>query len=188
MFRLICLFLALSTYLISGAKGEREDTVPPLKFRHRPPVTCQVDVEKGKKKHIKRHYVDVLDPLQFENGVFQVYFYTRTDFDVGTYVEINKVRANRRGIYFLDRDIIRVVRMPNGGVMLPPSYNEDNEDPVYPSDPNDLFDPLTPGHYDYWEESNRIADAGDIPSSDDFIDAPVEFANNLEGTDETPVS
>ena len=96
MFRLICLFLALSTYLISGAKGEREE-IPPLKFRHHPPVTCKVDVEKGKKKHIKRHYVDVLDPLQFENGVFQVYFYTRTDFPVGTYVEINKVRANRRG-------------------------------------------------------------------------------------------
>lgn len=115
--------------------------------------------------------------------------------DVGCYVEINKIRANKRGIYFLDRDIVRVVHLPNGGV-VEPSENIIS-DPNYPNDPNDLLDLIdTPTPQpndeffdDFFDPIPEIASDGDTPTNDDYMDNPVDYANlHTEGKDETPIS
>jgi len=68
----------------------------------------------------KRFYINNLDVIEFYKGSFRVFFYMSENFDVFDAVCLKRIRANKKGIYFLEGDIREVFHEP-WDVLQPPT-------------------------------------------------------------------
>jgi hypothetical protein len=68
----------------------------------------------------KRFYINNLDIIEYHEGVFRVIFYMSENFDIFDGVNLRRVRANKNGIYFLEKDIKKIFKEPWPTPLPPP--------------------------------------------------------------------
>ena len=94
----------------------------------------------------KKFYINNLDIIEFHEGVFRVIFYSSENFDIFDGVNLKRVRANKNGIYFLEKDIKEIFREPwptPRPLTDYPSLPDLQDTPPYPDEfPQDIIDPL----------------------------------------------
>lgn len=88
----------------------------------------------------KKFYINNLDIIEYHEGAFRVIFYMSENFDVFDGVNLKRVRANKNGIYFLEKDIKEIFREP---WPTPSPITDYPNSTLYPDEfPQDIIDPL----------------------------------------------
>ena len=88
----------------------------------------------------KRFYINNLDIIEYHDGSFRVFFYMSENFDVFDGVNLKRVRANKNGIYFLEKDIKNIFKEP---WPTPHPMTDYPDFTPYPDEfPQEIIDPL----------------------------------------------
>ena len=105
-------------------------------FATSPPPTTNKEIIRPSPK---RFYINNLDVIEYHEGAFRVIFYMSENFDIFDGVNLKRVRANKNGIYFLERDIINIFKEP-----WPPTLPVTDYPTLPDLDefPQDIIDPL----------------------------------------------
>lgn len=80
-------------------------------------------------KGAERFYIDCLDMVEYQDGLFNVFFYNSLDFDSFDVCQVRRLRASKSGVYFIDKDIVRLLHQPDHTdprLTQPEPFSEEN--------------------------------------------------------------